>query len=121
MDKKVIEEIKRIKELCGKINTINEALTFDDDEFDSEFGGEEMTPEEGMPAEAPAEEAPAAANDEDLINQIRKMALQGMSELADEPQGEKYQCIKKIWMLCDKYVTEDEKQGTDKQPQNPVQ
>ena len=40
------------------------------------------------------------------IDDIRKMSLRAMAELADNPQDRYYENLKRIWQLCDKAVTE---------------
>lgn len=38
----------------------------------------------------------------DKLNQIRRIALEGVRELADDPTSEAYIMFKKIWNMCDK-------------------
>lgn len=39
-----------------------------------------------------------------VINNIRKQALQGIQQIADDPTSAEYDTLKKIWQLCDKAV-----------------
>ena len=72
--------------------------------------------ESGAPGEMPAgpEEAPTGAdipeesedgdalNVEQFVDDIRKKSLRGMAQLAENPDDERYQLLKKIWQICDK-------------------
>jgi len=61
-----------------------------------------------MPAEAPAGDMPEdkgetdALNIEQFVDDIRKKSLRGMAQLAETPEDERYQLLKKIWQICDK-------------------
>jgi len=37
-----------------------------------------------------------------FVDDIRKKSLKGMAQLADNPDDERYQLLKKIWQICDK-------------------
>lgn len=73
----------------------------------------------GAPVEAPAAEVGAAdmgaagdmgeanegddsLNVEQFVDDIRKKSLRGMAQLAENPDDERYQLLKKIWQICDK-------------------
>ena len=108
--KSTITEIKKMATVLPK--TINESLAFEGDEM--EFGGEEpmghqeneepeveQTQEVGMDVEA-------------FVDDIRKKALKGMAQLAENPEDYRYQILKKIWQICDK-KPEDQQQIQNKQ------
>jgi hypothetical protein len=100
--KNVLEEIKNINKFVNKKPTLKETLMFHEDEnpemeFNDSLEDEPQTSEE-MPLE------PNAADE--LINKIRKMALDGLSQLADQPESESYQQLKKIWQFCEKKPAE---------------
>ena len=41
-------------------------------------------------------------NVEQFVDDIRKKSLRGMAQLAENPDDERYQLLKKIWQICDK-------------------
>lgn len=52
---------------------------------------------------------PANAEVVQIINQIRQVALQGITKLANNPESPLYDTLKKVWQLIDKTVeTKDE-------------
>lgn len=118
-------EKKTIKDLISEINnvvnnmpTLKESLVFNEedrikkhDEFqDDEIPDTDMTDDErisddsGMSNDsevnANVEHKPEVKND--LVNTIRKMALEGMSKLASSTDDPNYDILKKIWQFCDK-------------------
>jgi hypothetical protein len=48
-----------------------------------------------------------------LISQIRKLALQGISKLSDATNMPEYDIFKKIWTLCEKKIIETNKESQD--------
>lgn len=91
---------KNITEMTSLVNTmpktINEALEFE--------GNDELGYEDEMPEEEPVEE-PAEDGGMDVmafVDDIRKKSLKGMASLAENPDDERYQLLKKIWQICDK-------------------
>lgn len=52
-----------------------------------------------------------------IINQMRKMALDGVRALADNPTSEEYQFFKKVWDMTDK-AQEAKKDGMQKPSAN---
>jgi hypothetical protein len=48
-----------------------------------------------------------------LIYQIRKLALQGISKLSDATNIPEYDIFKKIWTLCEKKMIESNKESQD--------
>ena len=90
------EEVNRINQIIENTNRIMEGL-YIGDEYEPEGDGtfvpnEAPTEEEG---ERPAEQSP-------ILDQIRKLTLQGMTELANEPDSFEFQNLKKVFMLLDK-------------------
>lgn len=60
-------------------------------------------PAEEMPADMPEEKGDTdALNVEQFVDDIRKKSLRGMAQLAENPDDERYQLLKKIWQICDK-------------------
>lgn len=101
MKKNLIKEnIQTIKKISSKMpKTINEALNFEDFSGDEDMidNDEDMidTPEE-KPVEDSGMDVMA------FVDDIRKKSLKGMAQLADNPDDERYQLLKKIWQICDK-------------------
>lgn len=62
------------------------------------------------------EEGPDSLNVEQFVDDIRKKSLRGMAQLAENPDDERYQLLKKIWQICDK---KPEQQTAFSNPNNP--
>jgi hypothetical protein len=117
-----------MKTLVNKMpKTINEILSFEGDDEMGEF-------EDEMPEEEPeVEKEPETKGDEPMdimgfVDDIRKKSLKGMASLAETPEDERYQLLKKIWQICDKKPEQQTAFGnpvTGQQPgvqaQQPVQ
>ena len=103
--------------------TINEALNFEgDDESQFDYEPEEdapvdepeMGPEEPVASEEPeaplnsanagVEAVPGDMRKEvaHFVDDIRKKSLLGMAKLADYPNSQEFEQMKKLWQLCDK-------------------
>lgn len=115
MKKNTSNNIKMIKNLSSKMpKTINEAINFNEEmAYDNE--DMEMMDDEPMeepmdePMEAPIEE-PQEAGAEKLLADIRKMSINGLAKLADNPDDPNYEMLKKIFLMLDKAVTEKQEQ-----------
>ena len=59
--------------------------------------------------DAPVEE-PQGAGAEKLLADIRKMSINGLAKLADNPDDPNYEMLKKIFLMLDKAVTEKQEQ-----------
>lgn len=94
------ENIKHLKNISSKMpKTINEAINFNEDEFNDE----EMMDNDMM--QEPEKEVSHEDSGMDVmafVDDIRKKSLKGMAQLADNPDDERYQLLKKIWQICDK-------------------
>lgn len=100
------EEVNRINQIIENANKIMEGLYLDDEytpDVDDTFQPSEHTPQEGEPMEQQPEASPAEKSE--LVDTIRKMALKGMGDLADDPECEDYQILKKIWQFAEKKPT----------------
>lgn len=110
--KQNINEIKKISSKFPK--SLNEALNFNEVEDDNEeIGFEDEEEPEVMHEREPKIEQPmnnASQKAKKLIDDIRKMSLRAMAELADTPQSAEYEALKRIWQLTDKAVNEKEEQ-----------
>lgn len=98
------ENINQLKRISSKMpKTINEAITFEDDGEDVMNGGDvaddEMIDEPQPEAEEPQDNGMDVMA---FVDDIRKKSLKGMAQLADNPDDERYQLLKKIWQICDK-------------------
>jgi hypothetical protein len=51
-----------------------------------------------------------SAQDE-RISQIREIALDGLQEYCEDVDSEMYQFYKKVWLMCDKAVSENDSAG----------
>jgi len=111
MKKNTPNNLKTIKNISSKMpKSINEAINFNDDiayeDNDMEMMGDESMEE---PIEAPIEE-PQEAGAEKLLADIRKMSINGLAKLADNPDDPNYEMLKKIFLMLDKAVTEKQEQ-----------
>ena len=96
--KKTVKEMKNMVEKMPK--TINETLNFEgDDEELGAYGDENMEEE---PMEKPEDKAEESMDIMAFVDDIRKKSLKGMASLAETPDDERYQLLKKIWQICDK-------------------
>lgn len=89
---------------------LNEAYTLDD-----EIASDEVDPTvddvEALPSEDEANEDNSLngeADIENIINNIRELTLQGIQAYAQDVQNPRYDLLKKIWLLCDKCLSEEE-------------
>ena len=111
MKKTVKTNITEMRNLVKNMpKTINETLNF---EANDELGSYE---EEEMPEEESVEEPKEEGMDiMAFVDDIRKKSLKGMASLAETPDDERYQLLKKIWQICDK---KPEQQTAFGNPQN---
>ena len=115
MKKNTSNNIKMIKNLSSKMpKTINEAINFNED---MAYGDEDMDMMDDEPMEEPMEEPmdapveePQGAGAEKLLADIRKMSINGLAKLADNPDDPNYEMLKKIFLMLDKAVTEKQEQ-----------
>jgi hypothetical protein len=66
--------------------------------------------------ETVGEEIPQEGNiakKDERITKIREIALQGLQDYAHNVDTEQYQFYKKIWLMCDKAVSEKESVGSE--------
>jgi hypothetical protein len=101
MKKTVKKNISEMKTLVKNMpKTIDESLHFEGD--DEMLDGYE---DEEMPEEEPVDDSKSEDGGMDImafVDDIRKKSLKGMASLADNPDDERYQLLKKIWQICDK-------------------
>ena len=101
MKKTVKDSINEMKNIVEKMpKTINESLSFEGDgEELGAYGDENM---EEAPVEEPEEKGEESMDIMAFVDDIRKKSLKGMASLAETPDDERYQLLKKIWQICDK-------------------
>lgn len=101
MRKEIKNDIEEIKKVSAKFpKTLNEALQFNDLEETENI--DEPQIEEPAHHEPQLEHESSSMDVMAFVDDIRKKSLKGMAELADNPDDEKYQLLKKIWQICDK-------------------
>ena len=66
---------------------------------------EEMPAEAEMPVDPEATGQDLSKQDE-RIAKIREIALEGLQDYCEDVDSESYQFYKKIWLMCDKAVSE---------------
>ncbi len=91
-----VRDIERLSKL------LKESYVFDEEDAEME----EM-PQDDMIDDEPME-SPCCADDK--INQIRSLALEGIQEFAEQVDSEEYQIFKNIWMSCDKFYSNKNKE-----------
>ena len=99
--------IKNITKLSSKMpKTLNEALNFNENEdfndVDMNIGDGEEEVLDVPQKETMPEPNNASEKAKKLIDDIRKMALRAMAELADTPEDESYIMLKKVWSTVDR-------------------
>jgi len=115
--------IASMKKISSKMpKSINEAINFNESEdMDLDMLDEPM--DNGEMDTAPMEEPEPKASGMDVmafVDDIRKKSLKGMAELAENPDDERYQLLKKIWQICDKKPEQQTAFGSH-QPNQPNQ
>lgn len=96
------ENINQLKRISSKMpKTINEAITFEDDGEDI-MNGDNVDNGEMIDEPQPEEPQDNGMDVMAFVDDIRKKSLKGMAQLADNPDDERYQLLKKIWQICDK-------------------
>ena len=97
------ESISKMTKMSERLpKTINEAINFNEEENLDDM---DMMTEPGMenaPVEKPMHDNGSEMDVMAFIDDIRKKSLKGMAQLADNPDDERYQLLKKIWQICDK-------------------
>lgn len=103
----ILEEINKINKVVAKMPNLNETLMFHEDE-EPEIGFEDSLDDtEEFSDETELGVEPNGGDE--LINKIRKMALEGLSQLADNPEAPQYEALKKIWQFCEKKPSDNQK------------
>lgn len=64
----------------------------------------------------PMLDEPKMSGAEKAIADIRKIAINTLAQLAEQPNSEEYVMLKKIWVMCDKAVEGDDNAKKDNVP-----
>ena len=108
--KKNLIEIRKINNLIKKLSKLNESLSFDGDIMEDDDSFNDINDESEIVKPDNIENKPEISNTcDDLVDKIRKMALSGMSDLAENTDNPNYEILKKIWQFCDKKIADDKK------------
>lgn len=100
--------INNMTKLASKMpKTLNEALNFNDNlAYEDENNVVDVEQENEIPVDNGLEMQPAvnpaSQKAKKLIDDIRKMSLRAMAELADTPEDENYIMLKKVWSMTDR-------------------
>lgn len=98
---KTVKDIERLSKL------LKESYVFDDEDMEMDDMSYDYEDDEENFEEKPMEKE--SSNSDDKINQIRSIALEGIQEYAEQVDSEEYQIFKNIWMSCDKFYSNKNK------------
>ena len=104
--------INNMTKMASKMpKTLNEALNFNDNDMYEDENVEIQHDENELPLDNNVEVQPtinpASEKAKKLIDDIRKMSLKAMAELADTPEDENYLMLKKVWSMTDRKPEQD--------------
>lgn len=126
MKRDFTKDFDEIKNMCSKIRTLNESLSFADEYDEDDFGGEipqngeEMTQNAMNPQMDPSKKPEDAEIESELqdenspVNMIREIALKGMVRLCKTPEDPQYEVLKKVFTMIDK-ANDKKNEGTPQQ------
>jgi hypothetical protein len=100
--------IKHFNEAKEQLNLAKKILN-EDYGFGGEYPQEGMAPEQYQDGMEPQDEN--LAKSDERIASIREIALEGLQDYAHDVDSEAYQFYKKIWLMCDKAVSEKDSVG----------
>lgn len=89
---------KTINEIKGLEKLLKESYNFEDE--GEEYSEDEMIGDETLGNDL--------SQKDDRIARIREVALEGLQEYAEDVDSDFYQFFKKIWLMCDKAVSDRE-------------
>lgn len=101
----LIMEMKRKLSIPPKQKKLTiEGLIMDDDEYDINFDDEPNFKSENQPIDddLSSDSFQIEEDVKPIINKIRLMTIQAIAKLAEHPECETYQFLKKIWQFIDK-------------------
>lgn len=99
---------RTLRDLNKSAKILQEAFDFSDEE---QFNDEEIPAQEEFEGEEENNQddnmnGQDLSQQDDRIARIREVALEGLQEYAENVDSELYQFYKKIWLMCDKAVSE---------------
>lgn len=101
---------KTINEIKGLEKLLKESYNFEDE--GGEYSEDEMIGDETSGNDETLGNDDNMGNDlsqkDDRIARIREVALEGLQEYAEDVDSDFYQFFKKIWLMCDKAVSDRE-------------
>lgn len=101
MEKNIKNDITKMQKLSSRMpKTINEAMDFGQEMYEDD--DELMNGDDEMTNEPEKHDSESKMDVMEFVDDIRKKSLRGMAQLADNPDDERYQLLKKIWQICDK-------------------
>lgn len=109
--------IKEMKQMLGKKRNLTvESLVFNEAEEGYGYDDYDEMPTENeyeVELDTPSKSSGIESEVRPMIDQIRKMTLQGISKLAEHPESETYNTLKKIWQLVDKATESQNKSSVN--------
>lgn len=121
----ILNEINDITNLFDKNINLKESLSFGDeiDDTDTSISIEDDAVSSEAKSKIDSKPIEEKSNGYELINKMRKMALEGMCSLADSVEDPQYDILKKVWQMLDKTTSEANKPELEKEPikKEPVQ
>lgn len=100
---KIANDYKSVRKILSRLpKSLNEAMDFENRTQDTPLSDEPESYEPQGPGEAQPKASESEMNVTAFIDDIRKKSLRGMAQLADNPDDERYQLLKKIWQICEK-------------------
>lgn len=100
--------LSKLNEAKERMNMVSKILK-EDYGIGYEEAPEEITGGEYQEMDEPHEEN--IARGDERIARIREVALEGLQDYAHDVDSEQYQFYKKIWLACDKAVSEKDSVG----------
>lgn len=97
----LINEMKQLLD-NKKILTV-ESLVFNEAEKDYGFDEEDFEEDE-VSSDEPIQNTDIEVQVKPVIDQIRKLSLQGIAQLSEHPECETYNVLKKVWQMVDKAI-----------------
>ena len=126
--KSLKKNITEITNISKRIPTLMEAIHFSPERESEMYENEEddfeiNEPEMSQPEMEPTPSAKPMNNEmqqetmplegKEVVDQIRKMALKAMANLADNTEDSYYSVLKKIWQMADKNPEDEKNKKTE--------
>ena len=106
------KQINEIHNMSKRMPSLMETIHFNPQlQEEDEMDYNEM-PEEEPEMRKPMMGMETPHRGKEVVDQIRKMALKAMAELADNTEDNYYSVLKRIWQMADKNPDEDKNKKT---------